>query len=45
MEKQTQNRLMGMGRGEQRVRGMARVTWTLTVSYVKATANGNLLYG
>ena len=45
MEKQdTENRLMDMGRGEERVRCMERVTWKLTLPYVKETANGNLLY-
>ena len=38
-----ENRLMDMGRGEERVRHMERVTWKLTVP--KQTANGNLLYG
>ena len=36
---------MNMGRGEERVRCMERVTWKLTLTYVKQTANGNLLYG
>ena len=31
MEKQTENRLMDVGRGEERVRCMERVTWKLTV--------------
>ena len=44
MEKQTQNRLMDMGRGEERVRCMERVTWKLTLPYVKSIANGNSLY-
>ena len=35
MEKQTENRLMDMGRGEERVRCMERVTWKLTLPYVK----------
>ena len=35
MKKQTENRLMDMGRGEERVRCMERVTWKLTVPYVK----------
>ena len=43
MEKQTENRLMDMGRGEERVRCMERVTWKLTLPYVKQIANGNLL--
>ena len=34
-----------MGRGEERVRCMERVTWKLTLPYVKYIANGNLLYG
>ena len=34
-----------MGRREERVRCMERVTWKLTLPYVKQTANGNLLYG
>ena len=42
MEKQ--NRLMYMGRGEERVRCMETVTWKLTLPYVKQIANGNLLY-
>ena len=36
---------MDMGRGEERVRYMERVTWNLTLPYVKEIANGNLLYG
>ena len=34
---------MGMGRGEERVRCMERVTWKLTLAHVKQIANGNLL--
>ena len=30
-----ENRLMDMGKGEERVRCMERVTWKLTLSYVK----------
>ena len=45
MDKQTENRLMDMGRGEERVRRMARVTWKLTLPYVKQRAKGNLLSG
>ena len=45
MEKQTKNRLMDMGVGEERVRCMERITWKLTLPYVKQIANGNLLYG
>ena len=29
------NRLMDMGRGEERVKCMERVTWKLTLPYVK----------
>ena len=35
MEKQTENRLMDMERGEERVRCMEKVTWKLTLPYVK----------
>ena len=35
LEKQTENRLMDMGRGEERVRCMGRVTWKLPLPYVK----------
>ena len=38
MEKQTQ-------RGKERVRCMERVTWNLTLPYVKEIANRNLLCG
>ena len=34
---------MNMGRGEERVRYMERVTWKLTLPYVKYLANWNLL--
>ena len=30
-----ENRLIGMGRGEERVRCKERVTWKLTLPYVK----------
>ena len=30
-----ENRLMVMGRGEERVRCMERVTWKLTLPYIK----------
>ena len=40
-----ENRLMDTGRGKERVRWMERVTWKLTLPYVKLIANGNLLYG
>ena len=36
---------MDMGRGEKRMRCMERVTWKLTLLYVKQIANRNLLYG
>ena len=39
-----EDRLMDTGRGEERVRCMQRVTWKLTLPYVKQIANGNLLY-
>jgi len=44
-EADIENRLMNMGRGEERVRCMERVTWKLTLLYVKKIANKNLLYG
>ena len=34
---------MDMGRGEERVRCMERVTWKLTLLYVKQIVDGNLL--
>ena len=34
MEEQTENRLMEMGKGEERVRCMERVTLKLTLPYV-----------
>ena len=34
-ETDIENRLMDMGRGEERVRWMERVTWKLTLPYVK----------
>ena len=36
---------MDMGREEERVRCMERVTGKLTLPYAKKIANGNLLYG
>jgi len=36
---------MDMGRGEERVICMERVTWKLKLPYVKYIANRNLLYG
>ena len=44
-EADIENRLVDMGRGEERVRCMKRVTWKLTLPNVKQIANGNLLYG
>ena len=44
-ETDIENRLMDMGRGEERVRCMERVTWALTLPYVKYITKGNLLYG
>ena len=43
MEKQTWR--IDMGRGEEWVRYMERVTWKLTLQYVKYIANRNLLCG
>ena len=34
-EADIENRLMDMGRGEERLRCMERVTWKLTLLYVK----------
>ena len=36
---------MDMRREEERVRCMERVTWKLTLPYIKQIANWNLLYG
>ena len=36
---------MDMGRGEERVRCMEKVTGKLTLPYVKEIADGNLVYG
>ena len=35
MEKQTENRLMDMGRGKERVRCMERVTWKTYITVCK----------
>ena len=35
METQIENRLMNMERGQERARHMERVTWKLTLPYVK----------
>ena len=42
-ETSIENRLMVMGRGEERVRCMMRVTRKFTLTYVKWIADGNLL--
>ena len=42
-EKNTENRLMDMGRGEEGARCMEAVTRKLTSPYVKQTAKGNVL--
>ena len=34
-ETDIENRIMGLGRGEERVRCMERVTWKLTLPHVK----------
>jgi len=34
-ETDIENRLMGIGRGEERVRCMERVTWKLALPYIK----------
>ena len=39
-----ESRLMDMGRGEEKVKCMERVTWKLTLPYVTQIANGYLLY-
>jgi len=44
MEKQIKRTdLLTQRRGEERVRHMERVTWKLTLPYVKYIADGNLL--
>ena len=43
-ETDIENRLKDMRRGEERVRGMERVTCKLILPYVKQIANRNLLY-
>ena len=40
-----ENRLMDMGRGEERVRCMETVTWKRTLPYVKQIAKRNVLFG
>ena len=44
-ETDIENRLMDMGRREKRVSYMERVTWKLTLPYVKYITSKNLLYG
>ena len=43
-ETDIENRLMDMGKGEERVRCMERVTCKFILPYVKYIASGNLLY-
>ena len=43
-ETDIENRLLDMGRGEERVRCMERIIWKLILPYVKYIAQGNLLY-
>ena len=38
-ETDTENRLMDIGRGEERMRCMERATWKFTLPYVKYIAN------
>ena len=47
MEKQTdiKNRLVDMGRGEERIRCIQEVTWKFTLPCVKQIANRDLQYG
>ena len=42
-ETDIENRIMDMGSREERVRSMERVTWKLTLPYLKQIANGKLL--
>ena len=44
VKKWTENRLMAMGRGEESVRCVERITWKLTLPYAKQIANRNFLY-
>ena len=43
MEKQRDNRLMDMGRGEERVRCIERVTWKLTGSSAHGISQARVL--
>ena len=40
LKKKQENRIMDMGKGEERVRCMERVTWKLTLPYVKRQPMG-----
>ena len=44
-ETDIENRLVDLGRGEERGKCMERVTWKLTLPNEKQIANGNPLYG
>ena len=44
-ETDIENRLVDLGRGEERGKCMERVTWKLTLPNEKQIANGNRLYG
>ena len=44
-ETDIENRLTDLGRGEEGVRCMERVTWKLILPYVKQIANRSLVYG
>ena len=44
-ETDIENRLVDLGRGEERGKCMETVTWKLTLPTEKQTANGNRLYG
>ena len=43
MDTDIENRLMDMGRGEERARCMERVTWKVTLPCVKYIASGDLM--
>ena len=44
-ETDIENRLMDMGKGEERVRRIERVTWKLILPYVKGSPPGSLVPG
>ena len=44
-ETDTENRIMDMGRGEERVRCMERVKWKLTLPCLKQMDDGNMQCG